>query len=50
MKAGLKIFYFSGDFDAMVPIEGTIDWFQRYRRDFGVSIKKNWRPWTTSDN
>ena len=49
MKAGLKIFYYSGDVDSMVPIQGTLSWFQRYRRDFGISVKKNWRPWLTPD-
>jgi serine carboxypeptidase-like clade 2 len=46
-KAGLKIFYYSGDVDAIVPITGTIWWFDKYRIDFGVAIKNHWRPWIT---
>lgn len=46
VKYGLKIYYYSGDFDAMVPIQGTIDWLKRYRSDFGASVKKNWRTWS----
>lgn len=46
VKYGLKIYYYSGDFDAMVPIQGTIDWLKRYRSDYGASVKKNWRTWS----
>ena len=46
VKYGLKVHYFSGDFDAMVPIQGTIYWLKQYRSDFGASVKRNWRPWS----
>ncbi len=46
VKYGLKVHYYSGDFDAMVPIQGTIYWLKQYRSDFGASVKKNWRPWS----
>lgn len=49
VKAGLKIFYFSGDNDAIVPIQGTLYWFNKYRLDYKMPIKRSWRPWITGD-
>lgn len=49
VKAGLKIIYYSGDNDAIVPIQGTLYWFQKFRADFGAPIKKSWRPWVAPD-
>ena len=51
IKAGLKIFYFTGDQDAIVPITGTLFWVDKYRKDpnSGEAIKKSWRPWVTGD-
>ena len=40
--------YYSGDQDAIVPLEGTMYWFQEYRKQFGAPIKKSWRPWVTA--
>jgi len=37
--------YFSGDFDAVTPITGTIYWFDKYKLDYQSAIKKSWRPW-----
>lgn len=34
----------------MVPIQGTISWFEKYKKDFGAAVKKNWRPWYTNNN
>jgi serine carboxypeptidase-like clade 2 len=48
IKEGLKIIYYSGDQDAIVPLEGTMYWFQEYRKQFGAPIKKSWRPWVTA--
>lgn len=31
-KSGLRIFYYSGDLDAIVPITGTIYWFDLFRK------------------
>jgi serine carboxypeptidase-like clade II len=42
------VFYFSGDLDAIVPITGTLFWFDKYRKDFGMAIKHSWRPWVTN--
>lgn len=47
---GLQIHYYSGDFDGMVPIQGTLDWIKRYRSDYGASIKRSWRPWLVDQN
>ena len=47
VKAGLKIFYFTGDQDAIVPITGTLFWFDKYRKEFLMPIKKSWRPWVS---
>lgn len=46
VRYGLKIHYFSGDFDAMVPIQGTLFWLKQFRSDFGASVKRSWRPWS----
>ena len=43
----MKVFYFTGDQDAIVPITGTLFWFDRYRKDYGVAIKRSWRPWVS---
>lgn len=48
VKAGLRIFYFSGDQDAIVPITGTLYWFNKYRTDYGMATKKSWRPWVSA--
>jgi serine carboxypeptidase-like clade 2 len=43
---GLQVYYYSGDFDGMVPIQGTFYWLKKFRSDYGASVKKSWRPWT----
>jgi serine carboxypeptidase-like clade 2 len=47
VKVGIKIIYYSGDLDSVVPITGTLSWFDKYRSDNKIAIKKNWRPWVT---
>ncbi len=47
IKAGLKVFYFSGDVDAIVPIQGTIYWVDKYRKEYSMNIKRSWRPWVS---
>lgn len=49
VRAGLKIFYFTGDLDAIVPITGTLFWFDKYRKDYAMAIKHSWRPWVSKD-
>ncbi len=46
-QAGMKIFYFTGDLDAIVPIQGTLYWFDKYRKDYGMTIRRSWRPWVS---
>ncbi len=43
----LRIFYYTGDLDAIVPITGTVAWFDRFRIEQGKAVKKSWRPWIT---
>jgi serine carboxypeptidase-like clade 2 len=49
VKYGLKIYYYSGDFDGLVPIQGTLDWLKRYRGSYGATVKKSWRVWSADD-
>lgn len=49
IKNGLRIFYFSGDLDGIVPITGTVFWFDKFRTQFGQAVKRSWRPWITKD-
>jgi len=44
----LKIFYFTGDLDAIVSIVGTLSWFEEFSKEHGMPVKKNWRPWVTN--
>jgi len=45
MRAGYRIWVYSGDVDANVPITGTINWLQKLREDFHVKIDRPWREW-----
>jgi serine carboxypeptidase-like clade 2 len=49
VEAGLRIFYYSGDLDAIVPITGTVFWFDQFRTHSGHAVKRSWRPWITRD-
>lgn len=49
-KAGIKIWYYSGDVDAMVPIQGTLWWINKFRQDYGIAVKRTWRPWATPED
>ena len=49
IKSGIRIFYFSGDLDAIVPITGTVYWFDKFRTEFGQAVRRSWRPWITKD-
>lgn len=46
----LKIFYYTGDLDGIVPITGTVSWFDRFRLEQGRAVKKSWRPWITQSD
>ena len=45
MRAGYKIWVYSGDVDADVPITGTLRWLQMLRDDYHVKVKRPWREW-----
>lgn len=43
MQAGLRVWVFSGDVDADVPITGTLKWLQLLREEQGLPILEPWR-------
>lgn len=43
IKEGLRIWHYSGDVDADVPITGTLKWIDRLREDFGLPVIEPWR-------
>ena len=47
LTKSLKVFYYTGDLDAIVPITGTVTWLDRFRIEQGMAVKKSWRPWIT---
>ena len=46
IKSNIRVIVYSGDFDMMVPVEGSMFWLQKMRETYGISIKRSWRPWT----
>lgn len=45
MKEGLRVWVYSGDVDADVPITGTLAWLHQFREDYGLPIVDPWREW-----
>jgi len=45
IKAGLKIFKYSGDTDSVVPFNGTEKWI----KNLNLPVLEKWRSWTVSD-
>jgi serine carboxypeptidase-like clade II len=45
MKEKLRIWVYSGDLDADVPVTGTLTWLQRLREDYSIPIEEPWREW-----
>lgn len=43
MKAGYRLWVYSGDIDANVPITGTIRWLSRLREEFELPVMEPWR-------
>jgi carboxypeptidase C (cathepsin A) len=42
-SAGIRMLFYAGDTDAMVPLAGTRKWI----KDLGWQVTEKWRPWTT---
>jgi len=45
IKSGMRIWKFSGDTDAVVPFNGTLQWISNLK----LPILEKWRSWTISD-
>lgn len=45
IKEKLRIWVYSGDLDADVPITGTLTWLKRLREDYHLPIEEPWREW-----
>lgn len=45
IKENLRIWVYSGDVDADVPITGTINWLSKFREEFGIPVVQPWREW-----
>ncbi|KAM3139730.1 hypothetical protein pb186bvf_008188 [Paramecium bursaria] len=45
IKAGLKIWIYSGDVDANVPITGTLEWIQQLVKELKLDETDFWRSW-----
>lgn len=45
IEAGYRLWVYSGDVDANVPITGTITWVQRLREQFSLPVLEPWREW-----
>lgn len=47
MEAGLRVWVYSGDVDADVPITGTLAWLNLLREERGLPVVAPWREWWT---
>jgi serine carboxypeptidase-like clade 2 len=45
IKAGLRIWIYSGDVDANVPIVGTLRWIELMKDVNGIPVVEPWREW-----
>jgi len=43
IKENLRVWVYSGDVDANVPIDGTLAWLDRLREDAGLPVIDPWR-------
>lgn len=48
IKAGLRIWIYSGDVDANVPITGTLNWINLMKDVEGIPVVEPWREWWVS--
>ena len=47
IKAGLRVWVYSGDHDANVPITGTLKWIKMMKDNNGIPVVEPWREWWT---
>ena len=47
IKEGLRLWVYSGDVDADVPITGTLAWISRFKEEHGRPVMGPWREWWT---
>lgn len=45
LKSGLRVWVYSGDVDADVPITGTLSWIRRLKEEVGLPVVHPWREW-----
>jgi serine carboxypeptidase-like clade 2 len=45
LKSGLRIWIYSGDVDANVPITGTLEWIYMLQKRGLLKEKNSWRSW-----
>ena len=45
IKAGLRVWVYSGDIDANVPILGTLHWIELMKDLEGLYVMEPWREW-----
>lgn len=45
IKENLRIWVYSGDVDANVPITGTLRWLDMLREEAGLPVLDPWREW-----
>jgi serine carboxypeptidase-like clade 2 len=50
IKSGLRIWKFSGDTDAVVPITGTLFWINKLQNEFSLRTLVPWRVWYKDDD
>lgn len=43
MKEKLRIWIYSGDVDADVPITGTLRWIEKFKEEYGLPVIDPWR-------
>ena len=45
IKSGIRIWIYSGDIDANVPITGTLRWITLMKDVEGIPVEEPWREW-----
>jgi serine carboxypeptidase-like clade 2 len=45
MRENIRIWVYSGDVDANVPITGTLAWISQMKEDQGLPTVEPWREW-----